>query len=79
VRWRDVEFHVGSNASYRAVGGPSALADGAMQTVTLDDGTNGSLRYDAIVRDGQWSLELPFFLIAAFERGDLSVSVPIIA
>ncbi|WP_186110427.1 tetratricopeptide repeat protein [Burkholderia gladioli] len=79
VRWRDVEFHVGSNASYRAVGGPSALADGAMQTVILDDGTNGSLRYDAIVRDGQWSLELPFFLIAAFESGDLSVSVPIIA
>jgi len=75
VRWRTAEFHVGSNASYRRIGGPSERVDGAMQPVIMTCGEDGPLRYDAIVCDGHWSLDLPFFLIDAFETGALRVDV----
>lgn len=75
VRWRTAEFHVGSNASYRRIGGPSARGDGETQPVIMTCGADGPLCYDAIVRDGHWSLDLPFFLIDAFEKGELRIDV----
>ncbi|MDN7452301.1 tetratricopeptide repeat protein [Burkholderia cenocepacia] len=77
VRWHTATFHVGSNASYRRVGGPSALDDDALQAVFITRGDAPPLRYAARVQDGQWSLDLPFFLIDEFEAGTTRIDVSI--
>lgn len=73
VRWGNATFHVGSNASYRRIGGPSNLADGMKQTLLLSHEGSDALHYDATVSQGHWYLDLPFFLIEAFEAGRLTV------
>ncbi len=74
VRWQGAAFHVGSNASYRRIGGLSPLADGTRQGILLTVGGE-RLHYESPVRDGHWMLDLPFFLIDAFTKGTLRVDL----
>jgi tetratricopeptide (TPR) repeat protein len=68
VRWPADTFHVGSNAGYSALGGISALPDGATQPVILIMEDN-EYRYDAGVKAGQWRLGVPFFIAEGVRDG----------
>lgn len=76
VRWPNAQFHVGSNASYRRIGGPSTLADGDRQTVVLMHDDEPPLAYQASVTEHAWSLDFPFFLADALEAGRLRIDLP---
>lgn len=76
IRWNAGKFHVGSNTSYQQIAGASALADGAQQSLLLwRQGQAEALTYAAPVRNGQWSLGLPFFLVQEFSAGSLRVEL----
>lgn len=73
-RWGTEKFHVGSNTSYQAIGGTSELADGAAQRLIFSsrDG-NPLFDYTANVQNGEWRLDMPFFLTQQITNGDLVV------
>ena len=74
VRWKAEHFHVGSNAGFTILAGPSAKNDGEKETVVLK--IEGSARhYTADVHQGQWKLPVPFFLADDFRSGKLQVEV----
>ncbi|PXX21580.1 MULTISPECIES: tetratricopeptide repeat protein [Burkholderia] len=73
IRWRTAKFHVGSNASFQRITGQSGLPDGATESVQLSRGEAGPWTYPAIVRGGQWELNLPFFLVDELSEGRLRV------
>lgn len=75
IRWQNVQFHVGSNASYSSISGPSSLPDDANQVISLWQGADGPWEYNAKVKKGDWHLELPFFLINEFTLGQLQVTL----
>jgi tetratricopeptide (TPR) repeat protein len=73
IRWKTTEFHVGSNAGYQSIVGSSSLAEKSMQPINLViDGI--PLTYYVLVRDGQWSLTLPFFLVDDFRAGLIEIN-----
>ncbi|WP_411266780.1 Ig-like domain-containing protein [Enterobacter sp. 9-2] len=74
VRWKAEHFHVGSNAGFTILAGPSAKNDGETETVVLKIEGN-AWRYMANVRQGQWKLPVPFFLADDFRSGKLQVDV----
>ncbi|MEJ1098270.1 MULTISPECIES: tetratricopeptide repeat protein [unclassified Pseudoxanthomonas] len=73
IRWSGAAFHVGSNASYQQVGATSTLTDGKLQRVLFED-KQGPREYEAAVRNGQWRLDLPFFLVEAYSAGRLKIT-----
>lgn len=74
IRWNTEHFHVGSNAGFTLLAGPSQKAEGEKQAVALKmDGER--YRYTAAVRNGQWSLPVPFFLAERFRQGEMQVEV----
>jgi hypothetical protein len=76
VRWKTDQFHVGSNASHRAIGGASELPDGASLRLLFSD-PQGNMLFDyaSTVRDKSWRLDMPFFLIDELQEGRLRVHV----
>jgi len=74
VRWQMPRFHVGSNVGFASLTGQSAAADGTRQAVDISaDGK--SWQYPAQVKNGQWLLPMPFFLIEDWQAGKLTVTV----
>lgn len=73
-RWDTEKFHVGSNTSYQAIGGTSELAHGAAQRLIFSsrDG-NPLFDYTARVQNGEWRLDMPFFLTQQIGNGELVV------
>ena len=74
VRWKAEHFHVGSNAGFTVMAGPSQKQDGEKQVVLLKMDGN-AWRYTAPVRQGQWKLPVPFFLADRFRLGDVKVEM----
>lgn len=74
VRWKTEHFHVGSNAGFTILAGPSLKQDGEKQVVLLKMDGN-AWRYTAPVRQGQWKLPVPFFLAEGFRLGDVKVDM----
>lgn len=70
VRWQGAEFHVGSNAGYTRVGGPASVTDNQPQWVKLCSDA-GEFAYPAPVKNGEWSLAVPFFLVTDYQNGKL--------
>jgi hypothetical protein len=63
-RWNTDKFHVGSNTSYQAIGGESALPDGATQRLIFNSAEGKPLfDYQTTVQNGEWRLDMPFFVI----------------
>lgn len=76
IRWNTDKFHVGSNTSYQQISGVSTLVDGALQTLQLRrKGQPEALNYQAKVRNGEWRLHLPFFLVAEVSAGNLRLEL----
>jgi hypothetical protein len=73
-RWNSPKFHVGSNTSVHAIGGESALPDGAVQRLTfsLADGTP-LFDYPAIVKNSEWRLDMPFFIVEKISANEIVV------
>lgn len=67
-------FHVGSNGGFASLTGQSAAADGTRQVVDISAGGK-SWQYPAQVKNGQWLLPMPFFLIEDWQAGKLTVTV----
>lgn len=74
VRWKAEHFHVGSNAGFTVMAGPSQKQDGEKQVVLLKMDGN-AWRYTAPVWQGQWKLPVPFFLADRFRLGDVKVEM----
>jgi hypothetical protein len=63
-RWNTDKFHVGSNTSYQAIGGESALPEGAVQRLIFSSADGKPLfDYETTVQNGEWRLDMPFFVI----------------
>ncbi|MEA3126162.1 MAG: hypothetical protein QOD67_3181 [Caballeronia sp.] len=63
-RWNTDKFHVGSNTSYQAIGGESALPEGAVQRLIFKSADGQPLfDYETTVQNGEWRLDMPFFVI----------------
>lgn len=71
IRWQTDRFHVGSNAGFASMTGPVA-SEGDQQQVELS-WQGRSWVYAARVKQNQWHLPLPFFLIDAWKAGELTV------
>lgn len=73
-RWNTEKFHVGSNTSYQAIGGVSSLADGAAQKLVFSAAHGKpSFDYDAVVRNGEWRLDVPFFIVQKLAAKEIVV------
>ena len=76
IRWNTERFHVGSNASFQGIQGPSAKADGERQGWVLRDGQGQDVcAYRAPVRHGRWQADLPFFLVEPIAAGRWTVDL----
>ena len=76
IRWQNEHFHVGSNASFQGIRGPSPKADGERQGWVLRDGQGQRVcGYSAAVQQGQWQADLPFFLIEPIAAGRWKVDL----
>ncbi|WP_058970365.1 tetratricopeptide repeat protein [Type-D symbiont of Plautia stali] len=72
IRWQTDRFHVGSNAGFSSMAGKvENMIDGWQQVELTCDGQ--SWRYPAKVKDSEWMLPMPFFLIDAWKAGELTV------
>lgn len=72
IRWNSDAFHVGSNVGYSRAAGASRLADGERQQVALTVGDRRYL-YDVPVFKGEWSMIIPFFMVAEHQSGRLKI------
>lgn len=72
IRWQTDKFHVGSNAGFSSMAGKASVVDAEWQQVELTY-AGQSWSYPARVRNGQWELPMPFFLIEAWRAGELTV------
>lgn len=76
IRWRTESFHVGSNASFQAIGGNSDKAQGERQGWrVLDEQGIQRCAYNAKVKDGKWVADLPFFIIQPIASGQWRVEL----
>jgi tetratricopeptide (TPR) repeat protein len=73
IRWKTEAFHVGSNAGYQAVAGSSFLPENSMQPVNLVINDIPYIYY-ASVKNAQWTLTLPFFLVDDFRAGLIRIN-----
>jgi hypothetical protein len=75
-RWKLEKFHVGSNTSYQAIGGVSALADGAPQKLNFNSADGTFLfDYDTVVNNGEWRLDVPFFIVQKITAKEIVVNI----
>ncbi|WP_206365981.1 tetratricopeptide repeat protein [Caballeronia sp. SBC2] len=73
-RWNTDKFHVGSNTSVQAIGGESELPDGDSQRLIFSSAEGKVLfDYEVIVKNGQWRLDMPFFVIEKLKSGEIVV------
>jgi hypothetical protein len=73
-RWNTDKFHVGSNTSYQAIGGESALPEGALQRLVFSSTDGAALfDYEVPVVNGEWRLDMPFFVIEKIASQELVV------
>jgi hypothetical protein len=73
-RWNTDKFHVGSNTSYQAIGGESALPEGALQRLIFSSADGTALfDYEVAVVNGEWRLDMPFFVIEKIASQELVV------
>lgn len=68
IRWNTEAFHVGSNAGYSTMAGPSICQDGELQSLDLIFNEQ-RYRYFAPVLKGEWSMAIPFFLADEYKLG----------
>lgn len=72
VRWQNAHFHVGSNAGFASMTGQASVQPDEAQPVEIS--RNGARwRYMAPVKNAEWTLSMPFFLIEEWESGQLQV------
>jgi hypothetical protein len=73
-RWSTDQFHVGSNTSYQAIGGESALGEGASQRLIFSSADGTALfDYEAIIKNGEWRLDMPFFVVEKIASQEIVV------
>jgi len=73
-RWNTDKFHVGSNTSYQAIGGESALPDGAEQRLIFSSADGETLfDYRTTVQNGEWRLDMPFFVIEKIASQEIAI------
>lgn len=72
IRWQQAAFHVGSNTSYSSLRGQCELPAGERQPVDLIR-QGITVRYYATVKNGEWLLGVPFFLVDEFKAGAMQV------
>lgn len=72
IRWKTDKFHIGSNTSTEKLTGHAGTTAEATQLIKFKTELE-EYEYEVPVVNGQWSLELPFFLASAFSAGDLKV------
>jgi hypothetical protein len=73
-RWNTDKFHVGSNTSVQAIGGQSAHPEGAEQRLIFSSADGKPLfDYKAIVKNGEWRLDMPFFVIEKIASQEIVV------
>ncbi|MGY2377457.1 tetratricopeptide repeat protein [Pseudomonas sp. SDO524_S393] len=76
IRWQTERFHVGSNASFQAIRGPSPKACGERQGWrVLDQAGQEICRYHSTVKHRHWSADLPFFIAAPIRAGQWRVEL----
>ncbi|WP_339519810.1 hypothetical protein [Pseudomonas proteolytica] len=76
IRWRTEHFHVGSNASFRAIRGVSTKPSGERQGWRVLDEQGAEIcAYSAQVKEGEWVADLPFFVIEAIASGQWRVEL----
>ncbi|PEI04155.1 hypothetical protein CRM79_13490 [Pantoea agglomerans] len=73
VRWQTPHFHVGSNAGFASMTGKSSAPEGSRQRVAITSGET-TWHYLAQVKNGEWLLPMPFFLIDEWQAGKLRVA-----
>lgn len=74
IRWQTEAFHVGSNAGYSLMVGPTLYQDGELQPLELI--SNGQrYRYYAPALKGEWSMAIPFFLADEYKQGLLRLEL----
>ena len=73
LRWEGSDFHVGSNAAYRSVGGKTTAADGTTVRVEFSPSNESPFCYTATVHNGEWQLGLPFFMVDEIEAQRLHI------
>jgi len=73
VRWQTPQFHVGSNAGVASMTGKASAADGSRQRVAITAGET-TWHYLAQVKQGEWLLPMPFFLIEEWQAGRVTVT-----
>jgi tetratricopeptide (TPR) repeat protein len=73
-RWNTDKFHVGSNTSVQAIGGESALPEGAAQRLIFGSADGKPLfDYKATVQNGEWRLDMPFFIVEKIASQEIVV------
>ena len=72
VRWRNESFHVGSNAGFASMTGKTSVAEGETQPIEIIR-DNERWHYKAQVKNAEWKLPMPFFLIDEWQSGRLKV------
>ncbi|NWE23145.1 tetratricopeptide repeat protein [Pseudomonas sp. P7548] len=76
IRWQTERFHVGSNASFKAIRGHSTKACGERQGWrVLDQAGQEVCRYHSRVQGKYWSADLPFFVAAPLGAGQWRVEL----
>lgn len=74
VRWKTDHFHVGSNASYSAIGGKAR--ENYAGDITVEMQIHGHIAtYIAHVQAGRWSLPLPFFLVDEYQQQAITIAL----
>ncbi|SAL17217.1 hypothetical protein AWB64_01088 [Caballeronia sordidicola] len=75
-RWKIEKFHVGSNTSYQAIGGASAFADNATQKLVFSSADGQAIfDYETLVKNGEWRLDVPFFIVEKLAAKQIAVRV----
>lgn len=74
TRWNTEHFHVGSNASFSAIGGEARK--NYQGNITVEMQIHGhTATYTAPVHEGRWSLPLPFFLIDEYQQQAIGIKL----
>ena len=72
VRWQNASFHVGSNAGFASLTGKASVQEGESQPIGIIR-NDERWYYKAQVKNAEWKLPMPFFLIDEWQSGQLKV------
>lgn len=74
IRWKTAAFHVGSNVGFQRIAGPAVKNMTNEQAFNLI--INGErFSYTALVKDDEWSVAMPFFLVDALKAGNIKIEI----